>query len=90
MYGKITIEQAQQLARDDKEGATELLAIGDRVRTSHGYEGVISDISVYGQDSHLWWNWSTYYVKLDAGGTLGVDFVDAHFTCGGTLKKLAA
>lgn len=88
MYGKITIEQAQQLATQRKDGAVELFKVGDAVSWK-GANGVISDIDAYGEDAGLWWNWSHYYVQWPNGRKQLVDFTDAHFTCGGTLKLVA-
>jgi len=81
---KITFETAQELA---KGKGVALFEVGDTV-TVQGTPGVISEVSAYGQSSGLWWGWGTYHVRgagFGHGGML-VDFTDAHFTSGGTVK----
>jgi hypothetical protein len=86
-YGKKqTVQEATEIAA--KSGVT-LFKIGDKVRTNHGNEGVIIDIDAYGNGyGKLFWNISCYVVSASAFGLMRVDFIDAHSTLGGCLKKI--
>lgn len=91
-YGKLSTELGEQLAL--AKGVT-LFKVGTKVRTNHGNEGTISAVEIYGEqfdngEGRLYWNMCDYRVSGDAfgAGGLRVDFVDAHYTLGGTLKQI--
>lgn len=89
MYGKLTIEQANKLAAERTNPLT-LFSVGDQVMW-RGTKAVIVGIEAYGERAGLWLAWCTYNIELKHGDKTYrqlVDFTDAHFTCGGTLKKV--
>lgn len=84
-YGLQSTERAEALAQ--KRGIT-LFKAGEHVVTHHGNTGVIAKVQAYGDDNGLWMGMSTYHVIGQAFGPTGmlVDFWDAHYTLGGTLR----
>jgi hypothetical protein len=65
-------------------------AVGDELMTNHGHKCRVIGIDVTSHGpGKVWWSASNYVLQIDGSGILQMDFIDAHKTLGGCLRRPA-